>query len=89
MMLPWQAYQKLYYESRIKPVVEWEWAAYKANNPDIRRLERIQHLNKITRRLFEAESDEVKAEVEIHRWDLYNGTTNSDDDEKRTEEILE
>jgi hypothetical protein len=79
-----QAYSQLYYETRIKDVVVAEWPAerdrileQKKNGEDVKDPPKIAPLwfrNKISQSEFQAESDEVKAEVEKYRQSLLEDT---------------
>jgi len=72
-----QAYSQLYYETRIKDVVIAEWPAerdrileQKKNGEDVKDPPKSAPLwfrNKIMQSEFQAESDEVKQEVEKYR----------------------
>lgn len=79
-----QAYSQLYYETRIKDVVIAEWPAerdrileQKKNGEDVKDPPKEAPLwfrNKISQSEFQAESDEVKAEVEKYRQSLLEDT---------------
>ncbi|KAN0107118.1 hypothetical protein V8E52_010478 [Russula decolorans] len=61
-----QAYSRIYYEKMLKPLVEAEWTRHIASNPGIERKpgEFLRHRNIVIREIYNAETDEVKAEVE-------------------------
>ena len=76
----WQTYQKLYYREKLKTVVDTAYEEFLKSNKGkeakdastLRRV-RIRIQNKIAREKYEAESEEVKAEVEKDREDMRNG----------------
>ncbi|TEB22265.1 hypothetical protein FA13DRAFT_1716191 [Coprinellus micaceus] len=91
IMLEWQAYMKLYWDSKIKSSFEQAWAEH-ANaiaqgtaDPTTTRLS-IQIA--VAKDLFSKESDEVKNEVDDYRQKVIKGTLYDDDEERRNEEIL-
>jgi hypothetical protein len=65
-----QAYQRVYYPHGLKDIVDAEWAEHVAANPGIekRRGEGVKYRNEVAKRFYEAEPDEVKAEIESKRW---------------------
>jgi tRNA(Ser,Leu) C12 N-acetylase TAN1 len=75
-----QAYSQLYYETRIKDIVEAEWPAerdrileQKKNGEDMKDPPKRAPLwfrNKIAQLEFQTESDEIKDEVEKYRQSL-------------------
>jgi hypothetical protein len=80
-LLPdWQAYSRMFYETKVKDVVMEEWPAErarllekKANGEDIKDPPEAAPLwfrNKIVRAEFVIETDEVKKEVEAYRQSL-------------------
>jgi hypothetical protein len=69
-MLPaWQAYQKLYYNEKLKPIVEAEWEQHVARNPGLAEKKGVPlaWCNNLIRGLLGAETDEVKVEVDRRR----------------------
>lgn len=58
-----QAYSKLYIKPEMKGVIATEWQDHVAKNPDMKD-KRMSHYNTAVQGLYNAESDEVKAEVE-------------------------
>jgi len=69
----WQAYSKLYYEKKVKEVVDAQWKVkYVAENPDHDETLSVppaplRFRNQIIRQLYEQETDDVKDEVETSR----------------------
>ena len=61
-----QAYTKLYYASKLKPVVDKAWEQHVAENPGInsKRGEQLGHRNKLLAKLLSAETEELKQKVE-------------------------
>ena len=65
---PWQAYQKLYYEKKLKSIVDAEYETYvKTSKEGAKVKTRIQIQTEVCRREYEKESEEVKSEVEAYR----------------------
>lgn len=69
LLQPWQAYQKLFYRSKLKPIVDMAWEEYKSGlsvgtKPD---KPRFVFINEKVQELFAAETEEVRAQVEAHR----------------------
>jgi hypothetical protein len=78
----WQIYQSLYYREKLKAVVD---AAYEEHlrskegedlDPSSLKRDRLQIQNRVAREKYEAESEEVKAEVEKRREELRKGDSN-------------
>jgi hypothetical protein len=68
----YQAYQQLYYEEKIKDIVEKRWDEHLRSQPgydedSVPQVPSLAFRNRITRELFADESDEVKDKVEAHR----------------------
>jgi hypothetical protein len=81
-----QAYSLLYYESKLKGVVAERWSAHKVPDGDKKAVKPpLWFCNKITKELFEIETDAVKEEVERYREDGFA----EDDIEASDEEIDE
>ena len=60
-----QAYTKLYYQSKLKPIVDEAWKQHIAENPgEVGRGDRLKHRNKLIGELFHDEAKEVKQRVE-------------------------
>lgn len=68
-LLPaWQAYQTLYYEKKLKPLVEEAYSRRTENLPEGKKPKgRIAIIGEIAREQLENETPEVKAEVEEYR----------------------
>ena len=60
------AYTKLYYSSKLKPIVDEAWKQHVAENPGKVgvRGERLRHQNKLLAELLSNETEEVKQKVE-------------------------
>ena len=71
-LLPaWQAYQTLYYEKKLKPLVEEAYSRRTENLPEGKKPKgRIAIIGEIAREQLENETPEVKAEVEEYRTKL-------------------
>lgn len=85
-----QAYQRLYNETKIKPLVTERWNAkheYEKTHPPIPpalplpKYPPVNFRNDIAKELYEAESDEVKAQVEEFRDNPHATVDDSEDDE--------
>jgi hypothetical protein len=65
----WQAYQTLYYKTKLKPLVDVAWAAYLATVPaDTKPAKtRFAIMNEVVQKTFAEETEEVKKEVEEYR----------------------
>ena len=71
----WQAYQALYYEKKLKPLVDEAYKRRTENLPEgTKPKARLAIIGEIAREQLENETPEVKAEVEEYR-------TNSKDEE--------
>lgn len=64
-----QAYSKLYYDKKLKPVVEEAWEKYLSAHPDLPHTKgnKLRHRNELLQQLLEGESEEVKEEVNRRR----------------------
>ncbi len=77
----WQVYQRLYYQDKLKAVVDTEYNTYlkshegEAHDPSALKKERLSIQNRIMKVLYDQETEEVKAEVERHRKELRNKET--------------
>ena len=80
-------YTKLYYSSKLKPIVDKAWEEHVAENPGKNREkgERLRHQNKLIAELLSAETEEVKQKVEQCREE---GIA-SDDDALEPEDAVE
>ena len=68
----WQVYYRMTYESQWKAVIEKEWETYKekltGENPEVNlRTARFNFGNEFIREKYQAETEEVKAEVKKRR----------------------
>ena len=63
---PKQAYSCLYYDKKLKPIVNESWKQHIAEHPDQEgnRGDFLLHYNRVIKALYAAETDDVKAEVE-------------------------
>lgn len=61
-----QAYTRLYYKKKLKAIVDPKWEEYLARNPD-KQNEGLSYRNAAIKDIFDAETDEVKSEVEKRR----------------------
>lgn len=63
------AYSRLYYKEKLKVIVDARWEQHIAENPVLknRRGEVLRHRNAVIREVFNAETDEIKEEVEKRR----------------------
>lgn len=69
MLAAWQAYQSLYYEKKLKAVVEQRWAEYLAELPEGAepKMSRVQMSTKVAIEKFDSEEQDVKDEVKAYR----------------------
>jgi len=83
------AYSRIYYYKKLKPIVDADWTQYLAENPQLEkddlRKESLRRRNLILKNLFDAETDEVKAEVEKKRED---GLFSEDEDTEPDDDDL-
>lgn len=65
----WQAYSRLYYDKKLKVIVDAKWKEHIAENPHLEKKkgEALRHRNATIKEVFEIETDSVKAEVEKRR----------------------
>src|SRR5260221_8040715 len=71
------AYTKLYYSSKLKPIVDKAWEQYVAENPGKNSGgDQLRHQNKLLAELLSAETEEVKQKVEQCREE---GVASNDD----------
>lgn len=72
LLQPWQAYQNLFYNSKLKPLVESAWETYRAQFPmDTKPPKtRFAVMNELIQELYAAETKEVREQVEAHRQKL-------------------
>lgn len=72
LLQPWQAYQNLYYSSKLKPLVDKAWEDYKAKFPVGVKPEKSRFVfgNEKVQSLYAVECQEVRELVEAHRQKL-------------------
>lgn len=75
LLQPWQAYQSLFYRSKLKPIIDQAWEDYKSSlavgtKPD---KSRFLFMNEKVQEMFAAETEEVRELVEAHRLKLKEG----------------
>ena len=65
----WQAYQSLYYQTKLKPIVDAAYKAYLETVPPDTKPEKtcFAIMNQVVQKAFAEEMEEVKAEVEEYR----------------------
>ena len=65
-LAPPQAYLQLYYNKKLKAIVDARWEQYIAENPSMKgvRGQVLKFRNAVIKELYDLETDEVKAEVE-------------------------
>lgn len=90
----WHAYSRIYYYKKVKPVVDADWKQFLSENPQFEKSEwkakSLRCRNIITRDLFDAETDEVKAEVERKRKDgLFSEDEDTDLDDDDLVDAIE
>jgi hypothetical protein len=82
----WQAYQSLYYQSKLKPIVNAAYEAYLATiPPNTKPKTRFVIMNQVVQQSFAEETEEVKAEVEEYRRKLKDGPEVGIDNQDRDE----
>src|SRR5258708_26201296 len=64
--MPPQAYSQLYYNKKLKAIVDARWEQYIAENPSMKgvRGQVLKFCNAVIKELYDLETDEVKADVE-------------------------
>lgn len=62
-----QAYSRLYYETKLKDVIDKEYKVHTETVPKEEQKTRFAFAAALTKTLLDSESDEVKAEVEAYR----------------------
>jgi hypothetical protein len=72
---PVQAYSRLYYDTKVKDTVNARYKEYIETTAKPEQLSRIVFAANITKEFFEAETEEVKQEVDIYRERLFSGGT--------------
>jgi len=84
-MQPWQAFQKIYYESQLKSRFEEEWALYLEKVSDEKKTQ-FEFRNECMQKWFEEADPEVKKEVEEFRSRLKEESLKElDDNDERNE----
>jgi hypothetical protein len=65
-LAPPQAYLWLYYNKKLKAIIDARWEQYIAENPSMKgaRGQALKFRNVVVKELYDLETDEVKAEVE-------------------------
>lgn len=68
-MQPWQAYLNKFQNTKLKEKIDETWQQYLSEVPEGQKPEKtlFEIRNKLARQMYEAETDEVKQEVEEHR----------------------
>jgi len=64
MLQPFQAYSRLYYETKLKAIINEKLKEHTESVPKEEQKTRFVFLTALTKELFDAETDEVKKEVE-------------------------
>jgi len=67
MLQPTQAYSRLYYNSKLKEIVNKEYKEHTDNTPKDQQEKCIAFAAKLVEKLLNEETDEVKAKVEAYR----------------------
>jgi len=83
-----QAYSRLYYDTKLKSVVEARYKQHIDETPKGRQKKQIVFAAQVVKELFKAETDEVKAEVEAYCQKLLLSgviTLGNDEDEEPTD----
>jgi hypothetical protein len=87
-----QVYSKLYYDEKIKDILMERWRnerhledEYDTENPAARPTIKFQ--NKVTRELYDAESQEVKENVEKHRSRERESSSDEEEGEGEREDV--
>lgn len=62
-----QAYSELYWESKLRSVILAEWNEKRTNEPDLPKTTYISYMNMRIKQFYDAESPDVRAEVEHYR----------------------
>ena len=83
-----QAYSKLYYEKKLKAIVESGWEAARRDHPDNDaykgKAPTLAFRNSRIEEIFENEAHEIKNEVEEYRWEEYQRKKEEWDREDRS-----
>ena len=70
---PFQAYTKLYHESKLKAIIEEKFKEHQENVPQAEQKARFAFATSLTKEMYASETDKVKAEVEAYRHRLAEG----------------
>jgi hypothetical protein len=82
-MQPWQAYQKKYYETKLKTKVDEAWEKHLSAVPEgDGRKNRFDFRTQLVQRFYEDEPDCVKEEIEEYRQAIKSGTLTPDVNKK-------
>ena len=72
-----QAYSNLFYETRLKAIIDPRWQAQCAANPKLTKRHRLAFQNKLLTVMLSKEPDAIQKEVEVHRQLNYSTNTSS------------
>jgi hypothetical protein len=64
---PFQAYSRLYYDTKLKDIIDAKFSEHTETVPVHEQMTRFVFGAALTRTLYEAETEEVKKEVEVYR----------------------
>jgi hypothetical protein len=64
---PYQAYSKLYYETKLKDIIDEKYKEHIDTTPKAEQKGRFAFTSALTKSFYDAETDEIKNEVEIFR----------------------
>ena len=84
---PIQAYSQLFYDTRLRDIIEPRWKAHLLANPTLGRADRLAFQNKTLKELLAAEPEVVRQEVEEYR-QLKNRVTSVEVKELESDEGL-
>lgn len=80
---PAQAYSRLFYEERLKVIIDKHWVAHIALNPEDSTKNQkpsLQFRNKIIKELYDSESTEIKERVEAYRDEFLEDEVKAEED---------
>ncbi|KAI0245466.1 hypothetical protein BJV78DRAFT_1287779 [Lactifluus subvellereus] len=79
---PWQAYLNKFQNTKLKEKIDEAWETYLSEVPEGQKPEKMlfEIRNKLAQQLYEAETAEVRWEVEEHRQKMRNSETSDDSD---------
>jgi len=75
VLQPFQAYSKLYYDTKLKDIVDTRFSEYTETVPIHEQMTRFVSGAALTKRLYKAETEEVKKKVEVFRAKLASSGT--------------